>query len=104
LRRKQYSCWQKVDGPENYARTLAMAASYVKQAESPLTPSELLRFNESEYLAVGVVQRKILDPTRGATHYMRSDLYYGRARPTWAQPPAEVAAAIGAHVFLKRVA
>jgi hypothetical protein len=103
LRRLQYSCWFEVGGGPNYTRTLRMAEAIVggkgKLLDVPATAWK--RLTESRWLAQGVVQGTVLDPTGGCAHYMTRELYH-RAPPSWAKGVAP-AVTIGDHVFFKGI-
>lgn len=104
LRRAQYSCWWAFGGKENAERTLMMADAALRTsglAHSGISTSEWAKFNESQYLAVGVIRGVLQDPTKGATHYITKALYATNP-PTWART-AHISADIGNHFFFSGV-
>lgn len=101
LRRLQYSTWFRAGGEENYDRTLRMAAAQYVGSTVPVPPALWKRYQESRYIAAGVLLGDIMDPTLGATHYLTVHLYK-------TLPPAWVKTATGAkviedHIFLAGV-
>jgi N-acetylmuramoyl-L-alanine amidase len=101
LKRLQYSCWWEVGGQENYARTMRVAEDVFRKRVNDLPEPTLTRLKESNYLAAGIIQRTILDPTHGATHYCTETLYQ-RFPPKWAVNLTPCARH-GNHVFFKDV-
>lgn len=103
LRRLQYSCWFEVGGKENYERTMRMAETWMRNTLVGTIPVPIYRrLNESMWVATGVLQGRVLDPTGGATHYLTEHLFNNN-------PPRWVATATGIHaiedhVFLRGVA
>jgi N-acetylmuramoyl-L-alanine amidase len=103
LRKAQYSTWFPYGGAVNYARQMQLAEAVVRRMpnRNELTVSQWAKFSESRYLAIGVLHGNLIDPTRGATHYLTRHLYE-------TNPPAWAATATGVrqiedHMFLTGV-
>lgn len=92
LKPLQFSCWND-DKTENHTALM--------QDATQLMDSGIMSINleQALYIVEGVLSFKLLDNTRGSTHYMTKALFDSNP-PSWAKgmkPRAE----IGAHVFFK---
>jgi len=101
LRRLQYSCWWEVGGTPNFERTMLMAESIYGDPKAIISNWAKAGLKESMFVAQGVIQGVILDPVKGATHYLTRQLFDTRP-PSWAVHD-KVVAEIGNHVFLAGV-
>lgn len=104
LRTWQYSTWVSGGGDDNFKRQMRLAEAVFKALpdHGGFNPAEWARFQESRYVAVGVMQGQILDPTHGSTHYLRQELYATNP-PSWAAKASRTTL-IEDHVFLAGVA
>jgi Cell wall hydrolyses involved in spore germination len=91
----QFSCWQSAGGAANF-ELLMDTATLLADGKAP---GPVLR--ECRWIARGLFTGEFVDNTKGATHYLTSQLYRD-APPAWAVNQ-RVLAAIGSHVFLRAV-
>lgn len=97
--RRQFSCWAPLDGEANFKRTIAVARYVLGRGPWPTTALEQRLFDETLFLANGIVAGVILDQTGGATHYYAPDAMVPKGRvPTWAKD--KPARQIGKQLFL----
>lgn len=90
----QFSCWNT--GADANHKALLEAGELLVNGQ-PLDP--LLR--ETVYLAAGILDRILLDPTRGANHYYAPDAMKPPGRvPSWAQGKTPCAH-VGRQVFYR---
>lgn len=95
LKKGQFSCWWETNENTNKVYALAQALMTGQAATSgPTTVSQL------EWIAAGVLDGMLLDPTGMADHYLTESLYESVARPEWAKGKKPTAR-IGHHVFLR---
>lgn len=94
LRPKQYSCWMSAGGAANFAAVLAFAEQLLLGAPVGL-PSAA---SECVWVAEGVLHGRVLDPTRGSTHYYADSI----VTPKWAQG-LQPAVTFGPHRFFNTV-
>lgn len=88
---KQFSCWNPKD--PNYPILKDMQ----KKLESGI-PIPDIGFRQCLLVAKGIIDWDLRDNTRGATHYLTSNLYHTNP-PAWASS-GKVTLALGAHTFL----
>lgn len=90
---QQFSCWN--------AGTDANHVRLMSQAERVLTGAHMSEapWLECAWAAVGIFEGRLRDRTRGATHYLTSDLYRDVSARHWARR-LRFLAALGSHVFL----
>ncbi len=91
----QFSCWTPKGGEENYKETMRLARVLV--AATPTVLPSL--FRETAFLADGIIRHVLLDPTKGATHYMTTALF-NLNPPSWVAA-MRLVATIGSQVFFK---
>ena len=89
----QFSCWN--DDDPNQPKLLALAQLMVVGSPLPYDPALLVCRTLAAELVAGLLQENV----QGAMFYAVSTL-----RPSWAHPPAEMVAIIGAHAFYTGVA
>lgn len=103
LARGQFSCWFKFGGAANYARTIQLARAFVEGGRPALSSAEQERFEESLFVAEGLIGGQLCDRVRGATHYYAPSAMVPRGRvPDWAAGLAPVAT-LGRHLFFAGV-
>jgi cell wall hydrolase len=88
---KQFSCWNKDD--PNYQILISLAEKMM----SPI-PDNSPIIRQISWIAVGIMNKAIVDVTGGSTHYMTSTLYAENA-VTWAYK-MKVSKVIGNQTFL----
>lgn len=98
--RRQFSCWAPLDGEENFKTTLAIARYAIGKGPWPTSGFERELFEETQWLAQGIVSGIILDRTGGATHYYAPKAMRPAGRvPKWAV--GKPARQIGSQLFLR---
>lgn len=96
LQPKQFSCWQPVGGPQNYAAVMDRARLF--SGDYAERPGHLLDATlvECLFVAEGLIGGQFLDRSFGANHYITTVLWK-TAPPVWAQGQHPVAVC-GRHV------
>ena len=98
VKERQFSCWIAAGGAANYTRTLQNA--YLLATRQPVGH---LMFEETQWLAAGIVSGKLLDMVRGATHYFSPRaMQPPGSMPPWAKG-REPVARVGGHLFFNNV-
>lgn len=96
---RQFSCWAPLEGESNFKRTIAVARYVLGRGPWPTNANEHRLFDETLFLAQGIVAGVILDQTGGATHYYAPKAMKPAGRvPTWAK--GKPARQIGSQLFL----
>lgn len=90
LARAQFSCWWPSGGRANY-QALSTLAAQIRERTDPL-------LEECRWVAEGVMRGVLWDRTRGADHYMTTELYH-ESPPAWARE-MPVSSVVGNHTFL----
>lgn len=90
----QFSCWKPAGGPANYETVIDAVRNRKRGEEGPI-------LRECVWVAEGVLDRRVQDTTRGATHYMTRALWESKP-PKWAIGRTPVIG-IGNHVFFAGV-
>ena len=100
----QFSCWGEAGGSDNYRHTLKVAEAVAAGIATPLPVNamELAIWDESLWVAEGLVNGLIRDRVAGALHYMTTKLYRENP-PRWA-PAGRACCEVGAHIFLRGIA
>lgn len=93
LAKWQFSCWWE-DSP-NAARVYGLAEALI--ARQPTGEDGLVA--ELQWVAHGLIEDQLRDLTRGADHYLTTELLH-RAPPAWARGRQAVAI-VGAHTFFR---
>lgn len=93
LAKAQFSCWWESGANSDRVYALAEALALGQAA----TGGQSL-VGQLHWIAAGVMDDMVMDPTRGADHYLTAALYRSAACPSWAKGKP-VTAAIGGHVF-----
>jgi len=84
----QFSCWEPAGGEANHAALLVLARQLAEQPTGPVPPL----YQETRYLASGILQAFLLDRTEGATHYYApAAMRPPDTVPSWAVGHAPVA-------------
>lgn len=105
LRKSQFECWwpgSSKGSQQNAARCLLMQEWQWGQSDLVHAIHKRM-FNETKWLADGIIQGKTVDPTQGATHYLTKQLFNSSQCPSWAEAD-KICAIIGNHYFLRGVA
>lgn len=97
----QFSCWSPRGGVENYTHLMAVATAVAAQISPDWTAVERAIYEETEWIAEGLISGAIRDRVKGALYYMTTDLFY-RHPPKWAIGAVPVAV-VGNHVFLREL-
>lgn len=97
LRKWQYSTWMKEGGLENYIRQMKLTEQVITGVDNGFTKQQLAKFEESRYIAAGVIKGMLLDPTNGCAHYMTRELYVSPKAPKW------ISAAVGVHQIERHI-
>lgn len=92
LAKNQFSCWNTNDPNYNY---LLRVADLINKGLS-ITDISL---NQCFLVAQGIIDWKIKDNTKGATHYLSLNLYHSSSCPIWAKT-GKVTVTLGNHIFL----
>lgn len=92
---RQFSCWN--DGPdENHAHLTAVVRAFAGGGVPPWSDAEHAIYDETCWIATGIVEGYIRDRVSGARHYMTARQF--ETDPKWASGRTPVAR-IGRHVF-----
>lgn len=91
LEPKQFSCWNESD------KNFKLLDKYRRRTDLALLDSS---FKRCFWLARGVLEGYLPDPTNGADHYITRSLYLSDEAPFWVHK-LEYVTCIGKHVFLK---
>jgi N-acetylmuramoyl-L-alanine amidase len=102
LRKSQYSCWWAWGGKDNFQHVMSITEGLCRQTLNGVSPVLMRVYSECQYIAVGVMNGQILDPTNGATHYCTTALFNSPQRPTWATPD-KISCRIDSHVFFRGI-
>src|SRR5712691_5594025 len=76
LENKQFSCWNEFD----FNRKLLLEVADKLLNEGMITDFYL---KQCMFVARGISEWMVMDNTKGAKHYMTTQLYYGK-KPSWA--------------------
>lgn len=98
----QFSCWSPNGGAANYAHLMGVARALADGGVPPWSDVERAIYDETCWIASGIVEGLIRDRVRGATHYLTESLFVSTP-PTWAKGVVPVCR-VGRHVFLAGVA
>lgn len=77
LRPKQFSCWNLDDPNRAFLEELGDKLLLGNKID--------IRYKQCMFVARGLLQDEVNDNTRGALHYLTSDLFYSPKRPKWAE-------------------
>lgn len=94
LAAKQFSCWN-TDDSINHAKVLAQAERLVTGG---LPLDAMLR--ECLFIAQGTLGGAFLDNTKGADHYLTTDLLSSEHAPSWVHA-MRITVQLGNHTFLR---
>ncbi len=94
LKPYQFSCWN-ADDPNR-----AICEDILRNWHMKLETSEV--FRQCYWVARGILDKMLLDTSRGATHYIARWLYLSEDCPDWAHQMEETAY-VGNHIFLREV-
>ncbi len=78
LANKQFSCWNEDDPNRPVLIELAQILIGGDLLEGPV-------FSQCTYVAIGILENKIMDNTYGSVNYLTKDLFYSPNRPSWAK-------------------
>lgn len=91
----QFSCWRPEGGAANHAALMALADRVATGDEGPPVYRECL------WIAEGLIDGRLRDITKGATHYYAPHAMRPRGKvPKWAVNQIPVAE-VGSHVFYR---
>jgi N-acetylmuramoyl-L-alanine amidase len=92
----QFSCWKAAGGAENHTVVMRLARQLAEGDAGAITPLVA----ETRYLADGIIEGVLLDPTRGAINYHATSMV---GLPTWAAT-MKLTVRIDGHLFYRALA
>lgn len=81
---RQFSCWRATDGPANHAHLVALAWALYRGGVPPWSDVERAIYDETAWVASGLLERMIRDRVRGSRHYYApAAMVPAGSRPAW---------------------